>query len=147
MFDAKMLLSLVVTFVVVILYAFTYIEILLIVYRLFYREDFKPSMEFICAYLCIPLLLFVISFSARTEIPLSVPFELFFLSLALFFSSIVLFSLGLIVRKTWMQKVREMNIKLLSTYSLWIIQGIYIISVIVCFILALVYLVLPLLSS
>jgi hypothetical protein len=72
---------------------------------------------------------------------------LFFLSLALFFSSIVLFSLGLIVRKTWMQKVREMNIKLLSMYSLWIIQGIYIISVIVCFILALVYLVLPLLSS
>ena len=141
MFEIRPLLSLVIIFSVTILYAFAYIEILFIVYRIFYKEMYKPSTEFICAYLFIPFLLFVISYFARTGTPYHLHFDLFFLSLALFFASLVLFSLGLIVRKTWEQKVQEMNIKLLSTYSLWIIQGIYLISVIVCFLLALVSLI------
>lgn len=138
MFDAKWLLSLVIIFIVIILYAFAYIEILFIVYRIFYKEKFKLPAEFICALLCIPLLLFAISYFERTANPTDLPFNLFFVSLALFFTSVALFSLGLIVRRTWEQKVQEMNIKLLSIYSLWIIQGIYLIAVIVCFLLALV---------
>jgi hypothetical protein len=132
------LLSLVITFSVTILYAFTYIEVSFIVYKIFYKEKFKPSLEFASAFLFIPLLLFAVSHFAQKAGSTDYHLDLFFVSLAFFFASVVLFSLGLIVRGTWEQKVREMNIKLLSTYSLWIIQGIYLMAVIMCFLLALV---------
>ena len=120
------------------LYAFTYLEILFIVYRIFYKESIDLPREFIYTFLCIPLLLFVISYFAQMLAPSDFRFDLFFASLAFFFSSIVLFSLGLLVKQMWEHKVREMNIKLLSVYSIWIIQGIYLIAVIVCFLMALV---------
>ena len=132
------LLYMVITFIVSTLYAFTYLEILFIAYRIFYKESIDLPTEFICAFLCIPLLLFVISHFAQMPAPSTFGFDLFFASLAFFFSSIVLFSLGLLVKQMWEHKVREMNIKLLSVYSIWIIQGIYLIAVIVCFLMALV---------
>ena len=140
------LLSMVLIFVVTVPYAFAYIEILFVIHKMFYREKFRPPAEFIHAYLCIPLLLFAISYFARTFFAESSPphylqVDLFFLSLALFFSSVALYALGLIVKETWGQKIREMNIKLLSTYSLWIIWGIYLAAVFVCFLLGLVSLI------
>jgi hypothetical protein len=68
-------------------------------------------------------------------------FNLFFASLGLFFASITLFAFGLVVREIWEKRIKEMNIKLLSVYSIWIIQGIYLTAVIVCFLLALVSLI------
>ena len=144
MFNAALLVSLVIIFSVIILYAFTYIELLLIVYKLFYKEKFRPSIDFICTYLFIPILFFSTSYFAQKIPSYTVHLDLFFLSLALFFTSVVLFSLGLVVRETWEQKVQEMNIKLLSKYSLWIIQGIYLIAVILCFLQGLVSLYLSL---
>lgn len=142
----KGLPSTILIFAVTILYAFAYIEILFVVRRIFCREKFKPPLEFICAYMCIPLLLFVGSYFTRTSLAeISTPYnlrpDLFFLSLALFLSSVALYALGLIIKETWDQKIREMNIKLLSTYSLWVIWGIYLAAVFVCFLLALLFLI------
>lgn len=134
-------LSVVVTFILTILYAFSYIEILLIVYKLFYKERQKPSTQLMQSLLCIALLLFVSAYFVRTSTERAAQFDLFFISLGLFFTSITLFALGLTVRRIWEEKIRELNIKLLSAYSLWIIQGIYLITVLVCFLLGLVTLV------
>lgn len=140
------LLSVILIFVVIIPYAFAYIEILFVIHKMFYKEKFRPSVEFMCAYLFIPVLLFASSYFARTafdetSIPYNLRLDLFFLSLALFLSSVALYALGLMVKETWERKIREMNIKLLSTYSLWIIWGFYLAAVFVCFILALVSLI------
>lgn len=139
--DNVSLTSLILIFIVTISYAFAYIEIMFIIYKVFSKEKFKPSMDFLCALLCIPLLLFLVSYFTSTFIPDNGGFDLFFFSLALFFASVALFALGLMVKETWQQKIQEMKIKLLSVYSLWIIQGIYLITVIVCFLLGLVALV------
>ncbi len=144
MFDIEKLVSLILVFSVTILYAFTYIEILFILYRVFSKEKFKPPVEFLSALFCIPLFLFAISYFAGRFPLYNIPFDSFFVSLGLFLSSVGLFALGLIMKETWEQKIKEMNIKLLSVYSLWIIQGIYLAAVIICFILALVSLVYPL---
>ncbi|MBU7014224.1 MAG: hypothetical protein HXS52_04590 [Theionarchaea archaeon] len=142
MIDIVEFISLVIEFSLIILYSFAYIEILFVFYKIFYKEQLKPSSEFLASLFCICLLLFAASYVARSFIWYDIRFELFFLSLGLFFSSCALFALGLTVRETWEKKIKEMNIKLLSVYSLWIIQVIYLIAVIVCFLLALVLLLL-----
>lgn len=141
MIEIRTLSSLILIFSVTILYAFTYIEILLIIHKVFSREKFRPPVEFLAALLCIPLLLFASSYFSATSFPYNFRVDLFFVSLALFVTSVALFALGLMVRETWNQKIQEMKIKLLSVYSFWIIQGIYLIAVIVCFLLALVSLI------
>lgn len=141
MFEVKTFSSLIVIFSVTILYAFAYIEILFIVHKIFYKEKHSLSPEFMYALFGIPLLLFLASYFARTSTPSNLQFDLFFVSLGLFFTSVVLFALGLIVRGIWEQKIREMNIKLLSRYSVRIIHAIYLIAVVVCFLLALVSLI------
>jgi hypothetical protein len=139
MFDIAPLLSLVLIFSLTILYAFAYIEILFVIYRIFYIEKHKPSDKLVQSALCISFLLLLTSYFIR---PLTTyRFDLFFVSLALFFVSVTLFAMGLTVREAWKDKIREMNIKLLSVYSLWIIQDIYLIAVIVSFLLALVSLI------
>jgi hypothetical protein len=134
--------SLVIVFGLPILYAFAYIEILFVFYKIFYKEKLRPSSEFLAALFCICLLLFAVYYIAQSYIWRDIHLELFFLSLGLFFSSVSLFALGLTVREMWENKIKEMNIKLLSVYSLWIIQVIYLVAVIVCFLLALVLLLL-----
>jgi hypothetical protein len=140
MVDIVEFVSLVIAFGLIILYAFAYIEILFVFYKIFYKEKLKPSSEFLAALFCISLLLFAASYVAQSYVWHEVHFELFFLSLGLFFSSVSLFAFGLTVREMWEKKIKEMNIKLLSIYSLWIIQVIYLVAVIVCFLLALVLL-------
>lgn len=141
MVDFKYLLSLILIFSLTILYSFAYIEILFVIYRLFHKEKYEPPIGFIHALLYVPLLLLGASYFFRTIAPYSLKFDFFFASLGLFFASVALFALGLFMREVWYGKIREMNIKLLSLYSLWIIQFIYLIAVIVCFLLALVSLI------
>lgn len=143
MLDAGELLLVIMIFIVATLYAFAYIEILFVVHKIFYKEKFRPSAEFLLGYLFIPLLLFAASYFTRTSfaettVPSRLHLDLFFLSLALFLSSVALYALGLMLKETWQEKIREMNIKLLATYSLWIIWGIYLAAVFLCFLLALV---------
>ncbi|MGC1121555.1 MAG: hypothetical protein WBA22_10725 [Candidatus Methanofastidiosia archaeon] len=142
MVDIVKFVSLVIEFSLTILYSFAYIEILFVFYKIFYKEKLRPSSEFLAALFCICLLLFAAFYVVQSFIRFDIHFELFFLSLGLFFSSVSLFALGLTVREMWEKKIKEMNIKLLSVYSLWIIQLIYLVAVIVCFLLALVLLVL-----
>lgn len=140
MFDIAPLLSLVLIFSVTILYSFAYIEILFVVHRIVCKEKVTITTTRGGIYLFIPLLLFTSAYFVRTFSP-QLRFDLLFVSLALFFSSIALFALGLIVKEDWEKKIKEMNIKLLSAYSIWIIAGFYVITFIVCFLLALVSLI------
>jgi hypothetical protein len=134
-------LQLLVIFTLTILYGFAFIEILFVAYKIFYKEEPKPSSKLIYVIFSISLLLIAVSYVASTPSLIDLNFNLFFASLGLFFASITLFALGLIVRKIWEDRIKEMNIKLLSIYSIWIIQGIYLTAVIVCFLLALVSLI------
>ncbi|MFQ6087946.1 MAG: hypothetical protein ACE5K0_03475, partial [Candidatus Methanofastidiosia archaeon] len=69
-------------------------------------------------------------------------FEFLFLSLGLFFTSITIFTLGLLIWKTWMEKLQELKIRLLlSKYSLWLIKTIFLMVVFLSFLFALVTLV------
>jgi hypothetical protein len=140
MIDIIPLLSLVLIFSITILYSFAYIEILFVIHRILCKEKTDISGNRSIIFLFIPLLLFASAYFARTISP-QLRFDLLFISLALFFSSIALFALGLIVKEEWEKKIKEMNIKLLSTYSIWIITSIYILTFIVCFLLALVSLI------
>lgn len=135
------LLQLLVIFILTILYGFAFIEILFVAYKIFYKEEPKPPSKLIYVIFAISLLLIAISYVASSSSLIELNFNLFFASLGLFFASITLFVFGLMVRKIWEKKIKEMNIKLLSVYSIWIIQGIYLISVIICFLLALVSLI------
>jgi hypothetical protein len=134
-------LTLVTIFILTIMYAFSYIEILLIVYKLFYKERHILSAQLMQSLLCIVLLLFVAAYFVQEFTEHTGKFDLFFVSLGLFFTSVALFALGLTVRGIWEEKIHELNIKLLSVYSLWIIQGIYLITVFACFLLGLVTLI------
>jgi hypothetical protein len=140
MIDIKSLLSLVLIFSVTILYSFAYIEILFVVHRILCKEKIAITGNRAFIYLFIPVLLFTSAYFVRIFSP-HLHFDLLFISLALFFTSIALFALGLIVKEDWEKKIKEMNIKLLSAYSIWIIAGFYVITFIVCFLLALVSLI------
>ncbi|MBU6996733.1 MAG: hypothetical protein HXS41_08210 [Theionarchaea archaeon] len=142
MVDIIEFISLVIEFSLTILYSFAYLEILFVFYKIFYKEKLKPSSEFLSSLFCVCLLFFAASYVAKSFIWYDIRFELFLLSLGMFFSSVALFALGLTIREMWEKKVKEMNIKLLSVYSLWIIQLIYLVAVIICFLLALVLLLL-----
>ncbi|MFQ5892035.1 MAG: hypothetical protein ACE5HW_04505 [Candidatus Methanofastidiosia archaeon] len=138
------LISLVVIMTLIILYLFAYPEILQIIYKTYQKEREKKLDETVIGLFFISILLLESAriLESTKALQTSKRFEFLFLSLGLFFTSITIFTLGLLIWKTWMEKLQELKIRLLlSKYSLWLIKTIFLMVVFLSFLFALVTLV------
>lgn len=138
------LISLVVIMTLIILYLFAYPEILQIIYKTYQKERGKKLDETVIGLFFISILLLESAriLESTKALQTSKRFEFLFLSLGLFFTSITIFTLGLLIWKTWMEKLQELKIRLLlSKYSLWLIKTIFLMVVFLSFLFALVTLV------
>lgn len=125
-------------FTFIVLYIFAFPELLIIVRRLVAEKERKNLYEIGAFFF---LLSFILLEAGRVVREEGYP-EVFFVSLGLFFTSIAIFTVGIVLWETWKARLAEHNIKLLlSRYSLWVIQLLFVLTVFFCFVLSLVILV------
>lgn len=130
-------------FTLIILYIFAFVEVLLIVRRLVGEEERRNLYEIGAFFFLLALILLEAGRAVREEGYT----ETFIVSLGLFFSSLTIYTLGLIFWDTWKKRLSEYNIRLLlSRYSIWIFQLLFSLTVTFCFVLSIVILVKFLLS-
>jgi hypothetical protein len=125
-------------FTLIILYLFAFPEFLIIVKKLVGEKERKNLYELGGFFFLLSFMLLEAGRVVREE---GYP-EAFIISLGLFFTSLAIFTVGIVAWETWKARLAEHNIKLLlSRFSMWIVQLLFALTVAFCFILSIVILV------